>query len=59
MSIIEANIVINSEGDDNIEMVIAQINELLQGINNKSSQVNINYMDDPMSNNPINYRPGV
>ena len=59
MSIIEANITIDVEKDVNIEAVISQINDVLRSINGKPTQINMLDMDNPIHNNPLNYRPGV
>jgi hypothetical protein len=57
MSIIEANITIDDDGNGNVSNVIQQINQLLQSINNKNSQINVNDIDNPIHNSPIKYRP--
>jgi hypothetical protein len=59
MSIIEANITIDVEDGVDTSAIIAQIDALLSSVNNKPAQVNITDMDNPIHNNPINYRPGV
>jgi len=58
MSIIETNIVIDVEDGVDVDMIVAQINTLLQTVNDKTSQVNVTDTDNPIHNNPINYRPG-
>jgi len=59
MSIIEANITIDVEPDINIDIIISELNSLLSTANNKPSEVFVNNIDNPITNNPINYRPGV
>jgi len=58
MSIVETNITIDSNGKEDMNLLVSQINELLRNVNGKESQVNMTDMDDPISNNPINYRVG-
>jgi len=59
MSIIEASVTIDLNSSANIESVIAQINDVLQSVNGKQSQINITDTDNPIYSNPLNYRPGV
>jgi len=59
MSIIEANITIDVEPGTNIDNIINQINEILRSVNGKSSQISMLEMDNPIHNNPLNFRPGV
>lgn len=58
MSMIEVNVTIDAEQGANIDSVISQINEVLRSVNGKSSQINVLDMDNPIHNNPLNFRPG-
>ena len=54
--IVETNITIDAKSDTNIDAVVDQINQLLMSVNGQSSQINVTNMDNPIHNNPINYR---
>jgi len=56
MSIIEANITIDLDGDVDISAVLSQIEQVISEINDKPTQSNIVDMDNPISTNPLNYR---
>jgi len=58
MSIIEASITVDADGDFDSSLLISQINDILLSINNKETQVNIIDMDNPISTNPLNYSRG-
>lgn len=59
MSIIEANITIDIENEEDINLIVSELSNLLTAANNKQSEVFLNNVDNPITNNPINYRPGV
>lgn len=58
MSIIEANIIIDAKEGVDVSQILAQVEAILQEINNKPTSINVIDADDPITTNPLNYRVG-
>ena len=57
--IIELNITVDNASNINTQALLSQIEAVLAEVNGESSSINIVDTDDPISQNPLNYRVGV